>query len=170
MEISALYFQAIKTPFTTLYAYADAKQLVAIGFDPKLKEYPKIDLKSYEVIHKSNTVLLKLEKQLTEYFKGKRTSFELPLKMSGTELQKKAWRELEKIPYGKTLSYLDQAKAMGKTKAVRAVANANGKNHFPLVIPCHRVIRSDGSIGGYAGGTKVKSKLLEFEKEMVLNK
>jgi methylated-DNA-[protein]-cysteine S-methyltransferase len=101
--------------------------------------------------------------QLHEYFEGKRTQFDLTLNPEGTEFQKKVWNELQVIPYGKTCSYLKLSQQMGDIKAIRAVANANGKNPIWIIIPCHRVIGSDGSLTGYAGGLHRKKWLLEHE-------
>lgn len=102
-------------------------------------------------------------KQLQEYFDGNRTAFGLKLNPKGTEFQKKVWKELVKIPYGKTVSYLDLAKKLGDAKAIRAVASANGKNPLWIIVPCHRVIGSDGSLTGYAGGLHRKQWLLNHE-------
>ncbi|MGY0391336.1 methylated-DNA--[protein]-cysteine S-methyltransferase [Bizionia sp. KMM 8389] len=101
--------------------------------------------------------------QLNEYFEGKRDRFDLKLNPEGTDFQKTVWKELQSIPYGKTVSYLQLSKTIGNTKAIRAVANANGKNPLWIVIPCHRVIGSDGSLTGYAGGLSRKKWLLNHE-------
>lgn len=101
--------------------------------------------------------------QLKEYFEGSRTQFDLTLNPSGTEFQKSVWKALQDIPYGKTVSYLDLSKTLGDVKAIRAVASANGKNPLWIVVPCHRVIGSDGSLTGYAGGLHRKKWLLEHE-------
>ena len=101
--------------------------------------------------------------QLEEYFAGKRTEFNLTLAPKGTEFQQKVWKELHKIPYGKTCSYLELSKKLGDVKAIRAVAAANGKNPLWIVTPCHRVIGSDGSLTGYAGGLWRKKWLLNHE-------
>lgn len=101
--------------------------------------------------------------QLQDYFIGKRTEFNLTLNPSGTEFQKKVWQELLQIPYGKTCSYLDLSKKLGDVKAIRAAASANGKNPLWIVVPCHRVIGTDGSLTGYAGGLWRKKWLLEHE-------
>ena len=101
--------------------------------------------------------------QLDEYFQGKRKDFDLKLNLNGTDFQKKVWNSLLQIPYGKTTTYLDQAKTLGGIKAIRAVASANGKNPLWIVIPCHRVIGSDGSLTGYAGGLWRKKWLLAHE-------
>lgn len=101
--------------------------------------------------------------QLNEYFEGTRTHFDLKLNPQGTNFQKKVWNQLEQIPYGKTLSYLELSKQLGDVKAIRAVANANAKNPLWIVVPCHRVIGSDGTLTGYAGGLHRKQWLLEHE-------
>jgi methylated-DNA-[protein]-cysteine S-methyltransferase len=101
--------------------------------------------------------------QLNEYFEGSRKHFDLKLNAQGTDFQKKVWKQLEQIPYGKTISYLELSKKLGDIKAIRAVANANGKNPLWIIVPCHRVIGSDGSLTGYAGGLQRKQWLLEHE-------
>ncbi|APU12019.1 cysteine methyltransferase [Cellulophaga lytica] len=101
--------------------------------------------------------------QLQEYFRGERTTFSLTLNPAGTDFQKKVWDALLQIPYGKTYSYLELSKILGDPKAIRAVAAANGKNPLWIMVPCHRVIGSDGSLTGYAGGLHRKKWLLEHE-------
>ena len=101
--------------------------------------------------------------QLQDYFEGKRTNFHLKLNPKGTEFQQRVWQELLNIPFGKTLSYLELSKKLGDVKAIRAVAAANGKNPLWIVVPCHRVIGTDGSLTGYAGGLGRKKWLLEHE-------
>lgn len=101
--------------------------------------------------------------QLHEYFEGKRKNFDIDLNPTGTDFQKKVWNALKEIPYGKTHSYLQLSKILGDPKAIRAVASANGKNPLWIVVPCHRVIGSDGSLTGYAGGLHRKKWLLDHE-------
>lgn len=101
--------------------------------------------------------------QLSEYFEGNRTNFQFKMNPNGTDFQKKVWAELLKIPFGKTASYQEVSNNLGDPKAIRAVANANGKNPLWIVVPCHRVIGSDGSLTGYAGGLWRKKWLLEHE-------
>jgi len=101
--------------------------------------------------------------QLQEYFQRRRDSFNLKLNPQGTDFQKNIWRLLQTIPFGKTMSYLELSKQFGDVKAIRAVASANGKNPLWIIIPCHRVIGSDGSLTGYAGGLHRKQWLLEHE-------
>lgn len=104
--------------------------------------------------------------QLQDYFEGKRTEFTFKLNPKGTEFQQKVWQELLTIPFGKTTSYLDLSKKLGDVKAIRAVASANGKNPLWIVVPCHRVIGSDGSLTGYAGGLWRKKWLLDHENPL----
>ncbi len=101
--------------------------------------------------------------QLSEYFSGDRRSFDLPIHLCGSSFQQKVWNELLNIEYGKTYSYLQLSKKLGDPGAIRAAASANGANAISIVVPCHRVIGSDGSLTGYAGGIDVKRKLLELE-------
>lgn len=112
---------------------------------------------------KDTTLLRKAKKQLDEYFAGERTEFELPLLCIGTDFQKRVWEVLQEIPFGKTMSYLELARKLGDEKAVRAVAAANGANALSILIPCHRIIGSDGDLVGYAGGLHAKKKLLRVE-------
>ena len=103
--------------------------------------------------------------QLDEYINGQRQVFDIPLDLStGTPFQQKVWEALLKIPYGKTISYAQLANHIGQPTACRAVANANGKNPISLIIPCHRVIASDGKLGGYTGGIEIKQTLLDIEQ------
>lgn len=102
--------------------------------------------------------------QLDEYFQGKRTVFSLPFKLTGTPFQLAVWKELQNIPYGQTTSYKEIAQKINKPKAYRAVGMANNKNPLPIIIPCHRVIGSNGKLIGYAGGLNLKNYLLELEK------
>ena len=106
----------------------------------------------------------KTYKELDEYFRGKRKTFDIPLKIEGTEFQKKVWNALLEIPYGETRSYLEIAKRVGNPKASRAVGMANHNNKIIIIIPCHRVIGSNKKLVGYAGGLDVKEKLLKLEQ------
>ena len=112
-----------------------------------------------------NLHLESLRNQLVEYFTGDRREFILPLVTPGTDFQKEVWNELLKIPYGSTRSYQEQANALGRPGSVRAVANANGMNRISIIIPCHRVIGTNGRLTGYGGGLKRKKWLLDHEKK-----
>lgn len=110
-------------------------------------------------------VLKEASIQLNEYFQGERKEFDIPLNPSGTDFQQTVWSELLNIPYGQTRSYKDIASEIGTQNACRAVGNANNKNPIPIIIPCHRVVSSDGKMSGYVGGETIKTKLLELEKQ-----
>ncbi|MEZ3591584.1 MAG: methylated-DNA--[protein]-cysteine S-methyltransferase [Muribaculaceae bacterium] len=112
-------------------------------------------------------VLEMAARQLDEYFAGTRREFDVPLLFVGTDFQKKVWNELLKIPFGKTVSYGELAAKIGKPRAVRAVANANGANAMSIFVPCHRVIGSDSSLTGYGGGLEAKKYLLELEHTII---
>ncbi len=116
---------------------------------------------SYE--EKNSDIIQQAKRQLDEYFKGKRKTFDIPLLFVGTDFQKKVWHKLLEIPYGETISYGDLAKRLDIPKAVRAIANANRANAISIFAPCHRVIGSDHSLTGYAGGLTAKKQLLDLE-------
>ncbi len=117
-----------------------------------------------EYVEGEDAVLKQTAQELDEYFEGKRENFDIPFLMVGSDFQKSVWQALLKIPYGETSSYKQQAKMIRNEKAVRAVANANGANAISIIIPCHRIIGSDGKLTGYAGGLELKQRLLEIEK------
>lgn len=117
-------------------------------------------------VEESSEVIVETMKQLDAYFANERKLFDIPLLMVGTDFQKSVWQGLMKIPYGTTASYLELSKKIGNEKAVRAVASANGANAISIMIPCHRIIGSDGSLTGYAGGLATKKKLLELEQNL----
>lgn len=144
------------SPLGVIKITADSKGITKIDFTNK----KKIDKQS-EI---SNEILLECIKQLDEYFQNKRQKFELKLNLHGTDFQKKVWRELLKIPFGKTSSYGEIARRIKNPKAIRAVGQAVGKNPISIVIPCHRIIGSDGSLTGYAGGLWRKEWLLKLER------
>lgn len=116
-----------------------------------------------EIIEKESATIKKTKHQLEEYFLNKRKTFDIPLDLAGTDFQISVWEELLKVPFGSTRSYKEQAIAVGNLKAIRAVATANGENRISIIIPCHRIIGSDGSLTGYGGGIWRKQKLLELE-------
>lgn len=141
----------IKTKIGPLYLVASEDKLFGIHWDEQ------------EVKKGTNVVIEMTENQIGEYLEGTRESFNIPLDLKGTEFQKKVWKQLQKIPFGKTISYKQLAERVGNPKASRAVGSANGKNPISIIVPCHRVIASDGSLGGYYGGCDLKTKLLEIE-------
>lgn len=116
-----------------------------------------------EIKNHDHPVIQKCCKQLQEYFNGKRKQFDLPLEQQGTLFQQKVWNELLRIDYGKTISYMELSKRIGDVKAIRAVGTTNGKNQIAIIVPCHRVIGSNGDLTGYGGGLWRKKWLLEHE-------
>lgn len=146
----------IASPVGKLRLVASEKGLVAIDVRNHTKQETTIDASA-------QAILIKTKKQLEQYFAGTRTSFDVALDLVGTEFQVQAWRALGRIPFGKTISYGQQAKNMKKPKAFRAVGSANGMNPVPIIVPCHRVVASDGSLGGYSLGLKMKKQLLAIE-------
>ena len=114
-------------------------------------------------LHTDDPFMFNVFSELEEYFGLTRKSFDVPLDIRGTDFQKNVWNELLNIPFGKTVSYKFIAKKLGDENAIRAVGRANGANPIPVIIPCHRVINGDGSLGGYSGGLQIKEKLLKLE-------
>ncbi|MDB5038742.1 MAG: ogt1 [Bacteriovoracaceae bacterium] len=155
-----LISKKIKSPIGELTLIANEKSLVTILL-------PKGKLSKSKLLSQAekgdNSVLKKTEKQLNEYFTGRRKNFDLPLEASGTDFQKIVWKALYKIPFGVTKSYGDIADEIGSPKASRAVGGANGRNPIPIVVPCHRVIGANGTLTGFGGGLNTKSFLLELE-------
>ena len=153
-----MYYCYMPTPIGELLLAGDRESLSMIGF-PKgsMRRDPEPDW-IYNEQPFADAI-----RQLDEYFAGERKEFDLPLSLEGTEFQLLVLEELKQIPYGETTSYGDIAKRIGRPKAVRAVGAANGRNPLPIVVPCHRVIGSDGSLTGFAGGLALKQLLLEME-------
>ena len=119
-----------------------------------------------QFVEQENEILEESKKQLDEYFNMERKVFDIPLVTVGTDFQKSVWRALQEVPYGTTSTYLELAKKIGNEKAVRAVASANGANAIGLIIPCHRIIGSNGELIGYGGGLAVKKRLLKLEQNL----
>ncbi|MBT5390696.1 MAG: methylated-DNA--[protein]-cysteine S-methyltransferase [Alphaproteobacteria bacterium] len=118
-----------------------------------------------DFIERNNQLLERTRQQIDEYFSGNRKKFTIPLLLVGSSFQKNVWKLLLKVPYGTTSTYLQLAKNINNKKAVRAVANANGANAIGIIIPCHRIIGTDGSLVGYAGGLAAKKRLLKLEND-----
>lgn len=148
-----VYFCKYQFENISLYLVATETHLINIQFTQPQKAL----LQTTELLSMATI-------QLDEYFQGKRTVFSLPFKLTGTPFQLAVWKELQNIPYGKTTSYKEIAQKINKPKAYRAVGMANNKNPLPIIIPCHRVIGSNGKLIGYAGGLKLKNYLLELEQ------
>ena len=161
----------IETPLGTMIACANENGICMLEFsDRKALPTELKDISKHfdaNIVQGENPHFKTLEKELEEYFEGKLKDFIVPLAPVGTDFQKKVWEILRTIPYGTTRSYQQQADILGNPKAVRAVANANGLNKISIIIPCHRVIGSNGTLTGYGGGIWRKQKLLELEKAIL---
>ncbi len=150
------YISYLKSPIGQIKLTADGSSVNSILFvfnDTEMEE------------ENINSVLTQCKKEFSEYFSGKRKEFEVPISQAGTGFQQRVWNELLKIPYGETVSYNFIAESLGDRKSIRAVGASNGKNQISIIVPCHRVIGSDGSLTGYAGGLWRKKWLLNHEKE-----
>jgi O-6-methylguanine DNA methyltransferase len=166
---NSIFKTSIKTPIGDMVACATENGICLLEFKERhnlLKQISSVS--SYlkkEVIQGHNSYLLKLQEQLDQYFSKNLKKFKLPLDLTGTDFQKSVWNALLEIPYGNTISYLELTKDLGDPKAIRAVANANAANKIAIIIPCHRVIGTDGSLTGYAGGLWRKKHLLNLEDQ-----
>jgi AraC family transcriptional regulator of adaptative response/methylated-DNA-[protein]-cysteine methyltransferase len=158
----------LETPMGPMLAAASDRALCQLEFADRRgleRSYEEMRARfQLPVVPGENAVLRQLRDELGEYFLGARREFTVPVELKGTEFQQRTWRELQKIPYGRTASYEAIAKKMGLPSAVRAVARANGTNRLYLLVPCHRVIAKDGSISGYGGGVWRKRLLLDLER------
>ena len=156
----ATYAQTMDSPLGLLTLLGNGKALTSL----RIADKPLADKAQLQSGAK-DAVLTKAKQQLKKYFAGQLSKFDIPMEADGTPFQKKVWRTLSKIPFGKTASYKDIAVMMGNPKACRAVGTANGKNPLCIVVPCHRVISHDGSLGGYTGGLSKKRYLLSLEAD-----
>ncbi len=150
------------SPIGSLYLVASDQGLQGVFWGPQ--SAPLVN--SIEGNEPAILILAQAERELSEYFAGSRKDFHIPLEIKGTPFQKTVWSELQKIPYGKTTSYKDIAQKVSSEKAVRAVGTANGRNPLSIIVPCHRVIASNGTLSGYAGGVNIKETLLRLEQSL----
>ena len=166
MVISTQQFYSgiLKAPFGVLTVVASNKGVRYVMFENDAHPKPLSDLRIRQGPH---AVLDDALVQLREYFNGDRVTFELPLDLVGTEFQVDAWKSLARIPFGKTVSYAEQAASIGRPTAVRAIGGANGRNPVAVVLPCHRVIGANGSLTGFGGGIEVKRWLLQHEQNVM---
>ena len=151
MEKYSFYYDS---PVGRLYIAESDNAITDVGFHP-----------IGGAAEKETPLITRAIEMLQEYFDGSRRDFDLPLRLDGTEFQKKAWTALLAIPYGQTRSYKEQAEAIGNVKACRAIGAANGKNPISIIVPCHRVIGSDSTLVGYGGGLEIKKALLDLERK-----
>lgn len=164
-----LYQSKIQTPIGEMIALASKEGVCLLEFFDRLELADEIaDLKDYfkaELVEESNPIIDNLTVELERYFKGELTNFKTPVIYRGTDFQKRVWSSLHDIPFGSTRTYKAQSEFLGDVKAIRAVASANGKNKLAIIVPCHRVIGTNGNLIGYAGGIVRKRFLLELERK-----
>lgn len=163
MRLPVLYFDEADGPLGTLRIIASDAGLHAVLWDCDIGNH-RVRLPGPIHRNTEHRVIAATRRQLGEYFARERTQFHLPLSPAGTPFQRSAWKILESIPYGQTLSYEEQASRLGDPKACRAVGAANGRNPISIIVPCHRVIGKRGGLRGFAGGLSAKADLLNLEK------
>jgi methylated-DNA-[protein]-cysteine S-methyltransferase len=160
--METLHFTRTSSPAGPLFLAASPKGLVRLEFEARvMKLHSDVDLRE------SKSALAPYVRELDEYFAGARRDFTIPLDLRGTDFQLACWHALLKIPYGETCSYADIARAIGHPKAFRAVGMSNNRNPVAIIVPCHRVIASGGSLCGYGGGLDIKRKLLDLERAQI---
>ena len=155
----------IEAPPGPLLAIADADSLLLLEFmgQKDVQKLRRVLPRGARLQEQSNAPLEQTRQELQEYFAGERREFTVPLHTDGTAFQEEVWAQLRAIPYGEVIPYAELARRVGRPSAFRAAADANGANRISIIIPCHRVISSDGGIGGYGGGIARKCRLLELE-------
>jgi methylated-DNA-[protein]-cysteine S-methyltransferase len=159
------YYHNFKSSIGNIHIVCDDKHVKVVAFD---KNWPYLNKKLKDIKKQKTSIHDLVIEQLSDYIKGKRKDFHIPISVEGTDFQKKVWNALLKIPYGETRTYLEQAKIIDNMKAVRAVGMANGRNPISIIVPCHRVIGKSGKLTGYAGGLDIKQKLLHLETNVLL--
>ena len=165
--LATLSYKDIASPIGKLSIIASAKGLCGLYFssNDSRKYFSQMERDGTLVKDEAHKLLASVQSQLDEYFAGKRKEFKLPLDMQGTVFQINAWRQLQKIPYGKTISYGEQAARLGDPKKARAIGGANNRNPLAIIVPCHRVVGSDGKLVGFGGGLGTKQFLLDLERK-----
>lgn len=161
-QVNAMYYSKLQSPLGPLLLEANDSGLCALTFAAGRRAVRLEPGATQDGAPFTETI-----RQLQAYFRGELEEFDLPLALIGTPFQLRVWERLQAIPYGQTISYGELAEQIGKPKAARAVGLANGSNPIPIIIPCHRVIGSDGRLTGYGGGLSIKEKLLSFESRQL---
>lgn len=172
-DTNILYKTQIITPLGKMIACSTSIGISCLVFEDE-KRFDRIlnDIQhdsEMEISERSNQHLIQLEDELKEYFNSKIKKFSVALNFIGSDFRISVWKELLKVSYGKTWTYKEQALAMNKLSAIRAIASANGANKIEIIVPCHRIIGSNGKLTGYAGGLERKKWLLDFEKKCIEN-
>lgn len=156
---TVIYFSFIESPLGRMVARGDGEFVTGL-FIPPHKHWQGIG----DAWQRRDELFAELRDQLAEYFAGRRRAFDVPIKLTGTPFQQQVWRELTRIPFAATISYAQLATRIGRPDASRAVGHANGRNPISILVPCHRVVGSDGALVGYAAGVDKKRWLLEWER------
>jgi len=159
-----IHHSSFQSPIGIIEIKASDENIISVHFTPTLKNQTP-GTENLEIEKATHPLLVKCEKQLTEYFEGKRTIFQLPLHQEGTDFQQQVWGELLHIPFGRTINYLELSKRINNVKAIRAVGTTNGSNSIAIIVPCHRVIGSNGELTGYSGELWRKKWLLDHEQK-----
>ncbi len=160
--MSAVYYTTFESPVGPLLLAGDSNALQRVSF-----ESSKHSALTQAEWKQNRAAFAEVIRQLQAYFRGELKVFDVPLAMEGTDFQLRVWNALRAIPYGETISYAQLAERIGNPKAVRAVGLANGSNPIPIIVPCHRVIGSDGSLTGFGGGLPIKKILIELESKQL---
>jgi len=160
--LNQVYYTTFESPVGQLLLAGDSSALRSVSFESSRRAVPPKPGWKH-----SESEFVQVIQQLRAYFGGELKEFDVSLSMEGTEFQLRVWNALRAIPYGETISYAQLAEKIGNPKAVRAVGLANGSNPIPIIVPCHRVIGSDGSLTGFGGGLSTKQKLLELENKQL---
>lgn len=167
-EYKEIYIDIIETPIGKMLGACNNEGVFLLEFmnNKEINNFINIVKNlNIKIINTKNNILDLLNKEIQQYFNLKLKIFSVPLSIYGTKFQKEVWKELQNIKYGTTCSYKEEAVNLNKPHSFRAVANANGKNRIAIIIPCHRVIASNGGIGGYGGGIKIKKYLINLESK-----
>lgn len=168
-----LYLQHLNTPLGVMIAGATDKGLCLLEYHDRALLHKELNdlqnLLNATIIEKTNKFIEQTRHELGEYFAGIRKTFDVPLVLVGTDFQVRVWKSIARIPYGVTISYLEQAGSIGSIRSIRAVAHANGSNRISIIIPCHRVIGKDGNLTGYGGGIERKRFLILHENHYSLH-
>lgn len=171
----SIHYTVMNSPIGKMTVAATNKGICWISFDSAeasvmaIKRWGRTWLLCDHVVEAQTPLLMDAIQQFSEYFEGQRTEFNLPLDIYGTPFQKKVWEQLRLIPYGEVRTYKDIALGIGSAKSVRAVGGANNRNPLSIILPCHRVIGSNGALVGYGGGLEIKQYLLELESSLLIH-
>jgi methylated-DNA-[protein]-cysteine S-methyltransferase len=165
--MEAVYYASMASPIGTIWVASDKTGVCLLSFGVNEEKFlEELTTAGFPHARPDQTFNQGVLQEIQDYFAGKVTSFSSPLHLQGRSFDMRVWQALQRIPLGETRFYEEIARAIGNPRACRAVGSANGRNPIPLLIPCHRVIRKDGGLGGFSSGTKIKEWLLHFEQQV----